>query len=176
MVVIAIEVPSKVRLHMVLQDVLASDLKVVFCGTAAGNESARLAAYYAGPGNQFWATLTAIGLTFHRIEPKEFKNVLQHGIGLTDLSKEMSGADDVLQQGDFAVEELRKKIEDFRPAVLAFTSKKAAKVFLNKKKVEYGLQDDKIGETKIFVLPSPSARARKYWKISIWKELSEMLM
>jgi len=35
----------------VLRDVLVSDLRVVFCGTAAGSVSAKQRAYYAGPGN-----------------------------------------------------------------------------------------------------------------------------
>jgi TDG/mug DNA glycosylase family protein len=38
----------------VLPDVLKPGLKVVFCGTAVGNKSARASAYYAGRGNQFW--------------------------------------------------------------------------------------------------------------------------
>lgn len=51
----------------VLPDVIDHDLSVVFCGTAAGNESARRRAYYAGPGNAFWPTLFKVGLT-----PRQF--------------------------------------------------------------------------------------------------------
>lgn len=38
---------------MVLDDVICEKLKVVFCGTAVGNRSAKLGAYYAGRGNKF---------------------------------------------------------------------------------------------------------------------------
>lgn len=38
-------------------DLLAPHLRLVFCGTAAGNVSAARGAYYAGPGNQFWPIL-----------------------------------------------------------------------------------------------------------------------
>ena len=48
---------------MVLPDLIADDLDVVFRGTAAGTASAVKGAYYAGPGNVFWPTLYAIGLT-----------------------------------------------------------------------------------------------------------------
>ena len=160
---------------MILPDVLAPNLRVVFCGTAAGNRSAQLVAYYAGPGNQFWTTLAAIGLTLHRIEPLKFQDGLKHRLGLTDLSKDASGADESLRKADFSVADLRKKIEEYKPQVLAFTSKKAARVFFDRRKIEYGLQDDRIGDTKIFILPSPSARARRYWKVSIWKELADIL-
>lgn len=46
----------------VLPDVLKPDLKIVFCGTAAGRESAARGAYYAGSGNSFWKTLHEVGL------------------------------------------------------------------------------------------------------------------
>ena len=37
-------------------------LKLVVCGTAAGDRSAQLGQYYAGPGNKFWRTLASLGL------------------------------------------------------------------------------------------------------------------
>jgi len=39
---------------MILPDLLASNLKIVFCGSAAGTKSAENKAYYAGPGNRFY--------------------------------------------------------------------------------------------------------------------------
>ncbi len=38
----------------ILPDVLQPDLRVIFCGTAAGTQSAQLGAYYTGRGNYFW--------------------------------------------------------------------------------------------------------------------------
>lgn len=71
---------------MILPDVLASDLVVVFCGTAAGNRSAQMGAYYAGIGNRLWPTLHQIGLTPRLLQPTEFWQALDYGIGLTDLA------------------------------------------------------------------------------------------
>src|SRR5438105_2649456 len=45
----------------ILTDVLREGLRVVFCGTAVGPTSARVGAYYARPGNQFWSVLYEIG-------------------------------------------------------------------------------------------------------------------
>ena len=70
-----------------LPDVLDSKLKVVFCGTAAGNRSASLQQYYVGQGNKFWNTLFQIGLTAKQLNPSEFNTLLSFGIGLTDLVK-----------------------------------------------------------------------------------------
>ncbi|GEO17500.1 hypothetical protein [Microvirga aerophila] len=41
------------RMTEKLPEVLLPNLKIVFCGTAAGNRSAASGAYYAQPGNRF---------------------------------------------------------------------------------------------------------------------------
>ena len=61
----------------VLPDVLAPGLHVVFCGSAAGAVSARVGAYYAGPGNRSWPTLHRVGLTPRLLAPTEFRIVLR---------------------------------------------------------------------------------------------------
>lgn len=64
---------------MVLRDVIQSILRVVICGTAVAGRSARLGAYYASPGNQFWPTLNRIGLTPTQLAPAEYPRVLDYG-------------------------------------------------------------------------------------------------
>ena len=81
-----------------LPDVLTVGLRVVFCGTAAGVQSARAGAYYAGRGNKFWRTVFTVGLTPRLLEPAEFRTVTQYGIGLTDIAKTYSGADSGLRR------------------------------------------------------------------------------
>ena len=50
-------------------------------------------AYYANPGNAFWPTLFAVGLTPERLAPQRYPELLGHGIGLTDLNKTEVGSD-----------------------------------------------------------------------------------
>ncbi len=78
---------------MLIRDVLAPDLRVVFCGTALGTRSAQVGAYYAGRGNRFWSTLHEVGLTPVLLRPEEYTRVLDYGIGLTDICKTRSGSD-----------------------------------------------------------------------------------
>jgi len=52
-----------------LPDVLALDLRVVFCGTAVSTESAVRQAYYSHRLNQFWPVLHATGLTPRLLKP-----------------------------------------------------------------------------------------------------------
>jgi double-stranded uracil-DNA glycosylase len=156
----------------ILPDVLAPDLRVVFCGTAASTVSAQRGAYYANPTNRFWRTLYEIGLTPRLLSPSEFRSVTDYGIGLTDLVKHRFGQDVTLRRDDFDPAGLRAKIERYQPRALAFDSKNAAQVFYGHK-VDYGQQAEPFGATMVFVLPSTSGAARKFWDVSYWHLLAE---
>lgn len=157
----------------ILPDILAEALITVFCGSAAGAASARRGAYYAGPGNAFWPILHATGFTPRVLQPEEFQSVILYGIGLTDLAKSVAGSDAVLRSGHFNRDGLRAKILRYRPAILAFTSKRAAGEFLGQP-VDYGLQARTLGGTLMFVLPSPSGAARRYWDQTPWRQLAKL--
>jgi len=158
-----------------LKDLLAPGLKIVFCGTAAGEVSATRGEYYAGPGNKFWPVLHEIGLTPWRLAPGEYNDLLALGIGLTDVVKGQAGSDASIDFGRSNPDGLKRKIEHFSPAVLAFNGKKAAQVFLCERRVELGLQFMQVGETRLFVAPSTSGVANRYWKVEVWYELAELV-
>jgi double-stranded uracil-DNA glycosylase len=157
----------------VLPDVLAHDLDIVFCGTAAGAVSAEKRAYYAGPGNAFWPTLFDVGLTPVALRPEEYAHVTQWKIGFTDLAKHVFGSDSVLARDHFDIERLRELIVEYRPQILAFTGKRAATEFVGHP-VGYGLLRETAGSTRLFVLPSPSGAARRYWNADYWRELARL--
>jgi TDG/mug DNA glycosylase family protein len=159
---------------VVLPDVLAANLKVVFCGTQAGAQSARVGAYYAGRGNRFYETLYRVGLTPRKLEPPEYRLLLTYGIGLTDIAKHTSGADKTLRSEHFDADGLRKKMVEYAPRVLAFNGKRAAQTFYATS-VTYGLQHQSIGEIRVFVLPSTSGAARMFWDERYWRELAAHL-
>ena len=159
---------------MILPDVLKPKLDAIFCGTAVGKRSAVLKAYYAGRGNRFWVTLHKIGLTPRELQPQEFRKLLEFRLGLTDLAKSKAGVDSTLQQDDFDVQALRKSIAKFRPRVVAFTSKRAAREYFGRD-VPYGFASEQEGATKFFVLPSPSGAGRKYWSEEPWRVLAKNL-
>ena len=77
----------------VLPERLRPGLDLVFCGTAAGRQSALTGTYYAHPQNRFWRTLHEVGLTPRLFHPHEYELLWEHGIGLTDIAKFASGMD-----------------------------------------------------------------------------------
>lgn len=162
----------------VLPDLLAEGLDVVFVGTAAGHRSAQLRAYYAGPGNRFWPTLYAIGLTPRLFTPHEYPELLTLGIGLTDVCKTGFGSDHEIAPSAFDPAGLTEKLRRYRPRAVAFTSKTAASHWLGRPtgQIALGLQAPRLPELpEVFVLSSPSGRAGSYWSVAPWQALAQWI-
>jgi len=158
----------------VLPDRLKRGLTLVFCGTAAGRQSALEKAYYAHKQNKFWRTLYEVGLTPTLFAPKDYRGLLKLGIGLTDIAKYAYGMDHQLPKdslGREAAEALRARILKIAPHYLAFTSLTAGRTVMGKKALP-GEQKEQIGTTKIWILPSPSPLASNHWDIAPWRELA----
>lgn len=154
-------------------DLLEVDLRLVFCGTAPSRASAAAKTYYAKPGNRFWPTLHETGITPRRFAPQEYRRLLDLRIGLTDLCKVHSGVDAELPAGAFDLSAFRKKMQRYRPRIIAFTSKNAAQSFLGHA-VDYGLQPGALFGSRLFVLTSPSGLATRFFDVDVWKELAAL--
>lgn len=158
-----------------LDDLLARDLALVVCGSAAGRRSAELKQYYAGPGNKFWRTLAQVGLTPRVLDPSEYRLLLSFGIGLTDMVKGQSGADRELDYSGADPGAVRRKVLAFRPGCLCFNGKRAARAFLRRARVEFGQQPERIADTVLFVAPSTSGAANASWNPAIWQRLADLV-
>jgi double-stranded uracil-DNA glycosylase len=159
----------------VLPDRLKPGLKLVFCGTAAGRQSALQRAYYAHGQNKFWTTLYDVGLTPSLILPHDYEKLWELGIGLTDIAKCAYGMDHQLPRGALgpkAVAALEARIRKVRPAILAFTSLNGGRKVMGAD-AEAGEQPERMGETRVFVLPSPSPLAANHWDIGPWRDLAK---
>jgi TDG/mug DNA glycosylase family protein len=158
-----------------LPDQLTRGLCVVFVGTAASLRSAELGHYYAHPGNRFWRTLHEVGLTPRRYQPHEYADLLALGIGFTDLCKQGAGMDHEALKAGVDVAAFAAKMRLHRPARIAFTSKKAASLFLGRPTgtITLGRQPPHPDCPVIFVLASPSGAASGAWTLEPWQELAE---
>jgi mismatch-specific thymine-DNA glycosylase len=155
----------------ILPDVLTPGLRIVFCGFAAGTASARAGAYYAGPGNRFWPTLHEVGLTPLLLHPAEFARLPEFGIGLTDVSKTASGSDQEVGRRGVDPVRLKAAVAAASPAHLAFNGKNAARAALGRP-IDYGPQRERIDGAIVWVLPSTSGAARRFWDIGPWRDLA----
>jgi double-stranded uracil-DNA glycosylase len=159
----------------ILPDRLKPGLKLVFCGTAAGRQSALQQAYYAHGQNKFWTTLHKIGLTPHLFTPHDYEKLWELDIGLTDIAKHVYGMDHQLPKdalGPEAVAALKARIRKAQPRILAFTSLNGGRKVMGAKVVA-GEQPQMLGETRVFILPSPSPLAANHWDIKPWRDLAK---
>jgi TDG/mug DNA glycosylase family protein len=163
----------------VLQDMLPAELSAVICGTAAGNESAKQKVYYADSNNYFWAVLEQVGLTPEKLTPARYLLLCEFGLGLTDLAKTVAGTDSTLSPGSFDVPMFKMSIERCQPRIVAFNGKTAARAFYGLSKralLAYGPGPDIPNFPRIFVLPSTSGSARKYWDLGWWEEFARQVI
>jgi TDG/mug DNA glycosylase family protein len=147
-------------------DVLRPNLEVVFCGINPGFVSAAAAAHFANPRNDFWRLLHAAGFTPRPYEPAEQFEVLHEGIGLTNAARRTTRGSGDLRRGDFAgaAERLERLAEELRPEWIAFVGKEAYRGTFNERP-ELGVQERRLGATRLFVLPSTSpANAAVPWE------------
>lgn len=150
------------------KDILALNLQILFCGTAVGDESYEQKAYYFDARNKFWAILYKIGLTSKQLNPEEYETITNYNIGLTDLVKDKHGVDSDLSSSDYNCGRLTDLVKNYSPKIVCFNGKRAAQEYLKSKNIQYGFQDQMILNAKIFVAPSTSGNAAKYWDEEWW--------
>ena len=158
----------------ILPDRLRPGLKLVFCGTAAGRQSALSRTYYAHSQNKFWITLHRVGLTPQLFAPQDYEKLWELGIGLTDIAKHAYGMDHQLPKdalGAVAVAALKARIVKAKPRILAFTSLNGGRKVMGPHAVA-GEQAALLGDTRIFLLPSPSPLAANHWDIGPWRAVA----
>ena len=138
-------------------DILAPDLRVVFCGINPGRVSAAAGAHFANPRNDFWRLLHTAGFTSRQLAPEEQHEALGFGIGLTNAALRTTRGSGDLRRTDFAGsrERLERLAVDLRPGAIAFVGKEAFRGVFGERPA-LGPQERRLGDTLLFVLPSTS--------------------
>jgi double-stranded uracil-DNA glycosylase len=158
-------IPENPKQPSDVPDVLAPGLAAVFCGINPGRFSAAAAAHFANPRNDFWRLLHAAGFTPRLLEPTEQFELLELGLGVTNAAYRTTPGSGDLRRGDFAgsAERLEGIALELRPRAIGFVGKEAYRGAFGERP-ELGLQERRLGETALFVLPSTSpANAAVPW-------------
>jgi TDG/mug DNA glycosylase family protein len=160
-------------------DVLGPGLDVVFCGINPGFVSAAAAAHFANPRNDFWRLLHEAGFTPRLMRPDEQLDVLGFGVGLTNAAARTTRGSGDLRRADFAgaAERLERLALELNPRAIAFVGKEAYRGVFGERS-ELGLQERRLGETLLFVLPSTSpANAAVPWeeRLGWFRELRKLV-
>ena len=139
---------------------------MVFCGINPGRVSAAAQAHFANPRNDFWRLLHAAGLTSRLYEPAEQFELLKEGIGVTNAAPRTTPGSSDLRRSDFAgsADRLERIARDLRPGWIAFVGKEAYRGTFGVRP-ELGVQQRRLDDSRLFVLPSTSpANAAVPWE------------
>jgi double-stranded uracil-DNA glycosylase len=160
--------PTKAQLEAAygkgVRDIVAPDLRVLFCGINPGLYTAAIGHHFGRPGNRFWTVLHRAGFTQRQLSPFEERSLLDRRLGITNI---VNRATRVAE--DLTAEELRagarileRKVRRYRPRALAILGLGAYRVAFERPRAAIGEQPDRIGDTRVWILPSPSGRTAGY--------------
>ena len=161
-----------------VRDVIAPDLRVLFCGINPGLYTAAVGHHFARPGNRFWPALYAGGFTDRVLSPFDERELLKSGYGITNVVPRATASADLLTKEEIVAggEQLRAKVLRYRPRILAVLGLGAYRTAFNQRKAVVGRQADQIGATVLWVLPNPSGLNANYQAADLarlFRELKE---
>jgi TDG/mug DNA glycosylase family protein len=146
-----------------LPDYLAPGLDIVFVGLNPGLQSVEAGHYFASPRNRFWTAVNRSGLLIQDLDATRDAELMDQGIGLTDVVKRPTRGASDLRAGDFrtGAPELKARLEGCAPLIVCFHGVTAYRNYLRHVegldvRPELGLQPRHIGRSAVFVVPNPS--------------------
>jgi len=147
-----------------LEDILAGQLAVIFCGINPGVTAAAQGHHFAGRGNRFWRTLHLAGFTPQLVQPENDRTILQYHCGLTAVVERPTASADQLSLHEFtaAAADFEQKIARHAPRFVAFLGKAAWSALTSQRDIAWGLQPKTFGNASVWVLPNPSGRNRGF--------------
>lgn len=172
--------PTKEQLlaatNKTVRDVIAPNLRVLFSGINPGLYTAAVGHHFARPGNRFWPALYAGGFTDRLLSPFDERELLKSGYGITNVVMRATATADALTKEEIVAggEKLRAKVLRYRPKVLAILGMGAYRTAFNQPKATIGRQEDRIGDTILWVLPNPSGLNANYQAADLAKLFREL--
>lgn len=154
--------PTKAQLaaaiSLTVPDIIAPDLRVLFCGINPGLYTAAIGHHFGRPGNRFWPALHGAGFTPRQFAPWDEAELLPLGIGITNMVERTSATAAEVAPHEFVAggERLVRLVAQYHPRVIAFLGIGAYRSAFARPKATLGLQSERIDGTALWVLPSPS--------------------
>ena len=150
-----------------LADILVPGLDVIIVGFNPSLISWDKGHHYANPVNNFYRLLFQAGLTPHLLKPEEDATLPQYGIGSTNFVIDQPSANETaVPAAVYRASRvgLEAKIARYGPKVVSFNGLKLYDYYFGRKLPHLGLQSETIAGRPLFVTPSSSGAANKYFE------------
>ncbi|RSD26134.1 mismatch-specific DNA-glycosylase [Mesobacillus subterraneus] len=144
-------------------DHLREGLEVIFVGFNPSIRSSETGHHYANPNNRFWKILFEAGITPRKYDSAEDYKLLEIGYGMTNIVARPTKAADEITKEEYQEgrEELKRKIEVYRPKIVCYVGKGVYQQYSGKKDIPWGEQEYSVVPGTIdFVAPSSSGLVR----------------
>jgi TDG/mug DNA glycosylase family protein len=147
-----------------IRDVIGPGLSLLFVGINPSLYSAAVGHHFARPGNRFWPTLHQAGLTPRLFSPFEDRQLLQLGMGLTNLAGKATARADELSPEELTrgANRLLRKLACYRPRWVAFLGVTAYRTAFARPLAPLGPQEETLAGARVWTLPSPSGLNAHY--------------
>ena len=137
-------------------------MRVLFVGINPGVRSALTGHHFAGFSNRFWKLLFESKLVPEPITFTDDDRLPEWGYGITNIVARPTPGIDTLEAAEYVVGRLRlrRKIRRYRPEVVALVGVTVFRAMFPERKgsVTLGLQEERLGDAAVCVLPNPSGR------------------
>ena len=145
-------------------DLIRPGLDVLFCGINPSLYSAVVQHHFARPGNRFWRTLHAAGFTERVLAPSQQGELLEAGIGLTNVVARASASAEELGPEDYRRGRsiLRRKLGRYRPRAIAFLGLGVYRIVTEQPLASVGRQAEPFAGVEAWALPNPSGLNAHY--------------
>lgn len=161
-----------------LADVIAPDLRILFCGINPGLYSGAVGHHFARPGNRFWPALYAAGFTERLLAPHEEQILLTYGYGLTNLVGRATATAAELTAEELSAggQLLATKVCQYRPGFVAVLGISAYRTAFGQSRANLGQQPERLHDAVLWVLPSPSGLNAHYKPVDLARLFRELLL
>jgi len=151
-------------LNAPVEDVIASNLKVLFCGINPGLYSGAVGHHFARPGNRFWPTLHLSGFTGRRLSAFEERELLASSLGVTNFVNRATATADGVERRELVAgrKALEAKALEYSPSFVAILGLGAYRTAFGAAKAAVGPQSEKLGPARLWLLPNPSGLNAHY--------------
>ena len=159
-----------------IPDVIGPDLRVLFCGINPGLWSAAVGKHFARPGNRFWPALYASGFTPRLFSPYEQDELLDLGLGISNVVARCTARADELTPDEFrdGGRILAAKVDRYRPKWVAILGIGAYRTAFDRRRAAIGPQQETLSGSRIWVLPNPSGLNAHWTPATLAQEFARL--
>ena len=172
--------PTKAQLlaahDKLVPDLIAKDLIVLFAGINPGLYTAAIGHHFGRPGNRFWPALHGGGFTPRVFSPFEESLLLDLKYGITNVVERATVRADELTADELRAggRRLEAKVKRWRPTVVAIVGIGPYRIISGNKEAGVGLQKDRFGGSRAWVLPNPSGLNAHYQPAALAQLFGEL--